>query len=219
MAHLYQEAKIMPVREHLDLLSTQFLANALQPHHPSHGLIMAPLAPRAHLKPSLQAKYGAAIAPYLHDGTIFPSSYKKVLKALHTSAMQSAINGLADNRVLDTRPPEVNLKEEMTLQRPDRSTLRQLQSGHCKGLKEYQHFIGTATDNRCPKCSLLLHSTFHLFQCIANPIALTPWDLWKHPREATEFISTAPSFSYLPLLDPLPLPSPELPPTGVGGTT
>jgi hypothetical protein len=41
---------------------------------------------------------------------------------------------------------------------------------------------------------------------------LTPWDLWKHPREAAEFISSAPSFSYLPPLNPpspLLLPSPH----------
>jgi hypothetical protein len=171
----------MPVREHLDLLSTQFLANALQPHHPSHRLVTAPPAPGAHLKPSLQTKYGAAVASYLHNGAIFPSSYKKILKALHTSAPQSAINCLAVNRVLGTRPPEVNL-EEMTLQRPHRSTLRQLRSGHCKGLREYQHFIGTVTDDRCSECSLLPHSTFHLFHCIANPTALTSWDLWKRPR-------------------------------------
>jgi hypothetical protein len=97
MAHLHQEAKIMPISEHLDLLSTQFLANALQPHHPSHSLVTVPPAPRAHLKPSQQTKYGAAVAPYLNDGVVFPTSYKNVLSALHTSATQSAINRLAGN--------------------------------------------------------------------------------------------------------------------------
>jgi hypothetical protein len=33
MDHLHQECKLMPVDQHLDLLATRVLANALQPHH------------------------------------------------------------------------------------------------------------------------------------------------------------------------------------------
>ena len=43
--HLHTETKTLPVNDHLSLLSTQFLARALQPTHPSHSLITTPLVP------------------------------------------------------------------------------------------------------------------------------------------------------------------------------
>jgi hypothetical protein len=211
--HLHQECKLIPVREHLELLSTQFLANAMQPHHPSHAIVTASPAPRPNIKPSLQTKYGAALTPYLSDGVIFPSNYKKVLSALHTSATKAAIESLQPNRVLGTRPPEISPDEEK-LPRTVRTTLTQLRSGWFKDLKTYKHYIGNATDNLCPDCQRLPQSTFHLLTFPANPTVFTPWDLWKLPRETAEFLSSTQSFAHLPLLD-LALP----PPTPATGTS
>lgn len=101
----------MPVRCHLDMLATQFLANAMQPHHPSHAIVTAPPGPHAHLKPSLQSKFGTSLEPYLTDGVILPINYKKVENALHTSAVKSAIDAQAPNRVLGTKPHEVSTQE------------------------------------------------------------------------------------------------------------
>jgi hypothetical protein len=104
----------LPVKEHLELLSKQYLANTLQSFHPSHDLVTAPPEPRAHLKPSLQTKYGEALAPYLNeDGVILQINYKKVLNALHTTASNSAIENYAPNRVLGCRPPLVNEEEKL----------------------------------------------------------------------------------------------------------
>ena len=218
MDHVHQECKLMPVDDHLNLLSCQFLANAMQPSHPSHEIVTAACAPRPNMKPSLQTKYGSALIPYLTDsGVISALNYKKVLAALHTSAVNSAISRLKPNRVLDTAPPEIN-PEEKQLPRAVRTTLCQLRSGFCRGLRTYLHKIGSSDDDQCPDCHLTQHSSSHLFNCPANPTDLVPGDLWKHPREAAEFLASLPSFDYLPPLDPmLPPPPPEPPPGRAGG--
>jgi hypothetical protein len=138
---------------------------------------------------------------------IAPSSYKKVLSALHTSATRTAINSFANNRVLGAKPPEVNIRDR-ELPQIHRSTLCQLRSSYCKGIEDFEHFIGITEDYRCAQCNFLPHTTFHLFHCTGKPTDLTPWALRKHPRE------TVPSFSYF---SPVPPPLPEPPPAGIGG--
>jgi hypothetical protein len=123
------------------MLSKQYLANTLQSHHPSHDLVTAPPESRAHLKPSLQTKYGEALSPYLSDGRVLQINYKKVVSAIHTSDTKSAIEKYTHNRVLGCRPPLVSV-EEMKLPRVFRNTLRQLRSGFCKGLHSFLHRIG-----------------------------------------------------------------------------
>ena len=39
ISHLHEETKVLPVHNHLSLLSTQFLARALQPAHPSNYIV------------------------------------------------------------------------------------------------------------------------------------------------------------------------------------
>ena len=213
---MHQECKLLPVRKHLEMLSKQFLANTMQSLHPSHDLVTAPPEPCPKLKPSLQTKYGSAISPFLSDGVIKRHNYKKVLSAIHTSDTNAAISSLDNNRVLGSKPPEINQQEKL-LPRVYRSTLSQLRSGYCLGLKDYQLEIKKATDDRCPDCLILPQTSFHIFNCPANPTNLSTSDLWRRPREVAEFLSTISSFSYLPLLDPPPPPPPPEPPaTGAG---
>jgi hypothetical protein len=113
MDHLHQECKLQPVDNHLDLLATQFLENAMQPHHPSHEIVIAPPAPRPNMKPSLQTRFSSSLTPFLNDdGVVAPVSYKKVLSALRTSATQKSIASLKHNRDLGTRPPAVSSQEK-----------------------------------------------------------------------------------------------------------
>jgi hypothetical protein len=132
-AHLHHECKLLPVKRLLDLLATQFLANAMQTHHPSHSIVTAPPVPRAHLKPTLQTKYDSALTPYLTNSVILSSNYKKVVSALHTSAVQAAIANQPVNRVLGTAPPDISEKE-IQIPREHQTTLSQLCSDFCKRL-------------------------------------------------------------------------------------
>jgi hypothetical protein len=119
--HLHQECKILPVRKHIDMLAKQFLANAMQPHHPLHAIVTASPTARPNMKPSLQTKYGQSLTPYLRDGVVKHASYKKVLSAIHTADTGAAMDHYAPNKVLGTKPPRVS-KQDSTFTRQHRTT-------------------------------------------------------------------------------------------------
>jgi hypothetical protein len=151
MDHLHQECKLQPVDNHLDLLAAQFLADAMQPHYPSHEIVTAPPATRPNMKPLLQTLYGASLTSYLNNyDVVAPVCYKKVLSALHMSATQKSTASLKPNRVLGTRPPEVSPKEK---QFPclHRTALNRVRLGFCKNLKSYQKFRKTIRRQPMPR--------------------------------------------------------------------
>ena len=96
--HVHHETKTLPMSEHLSLLSTQFLANALKPLHVSHAVVTTPLGPWR-MKETLQSKFCDAVSPFLTDGVIPPASYNQVLTTLHTTAVAKAIASSGPNRV------------------------------------------------------------------------------------------------------------------------
>ena len=69
-----------------------------------------------------------------HYQTVLPllaNNRKDTLQALHTSVVNTAIDKMKNNRVLDNCSPPIN-DEETLLSRRQRITLSQLCSGHCK---------------------------------------------------------------------------------------
>ena len=75
--HLHAEAQVLPLHDSLSLLSTQFLARALQPIHPSHTLVTSPTGPR-NMKNTLQSLLILRVEPYIVDGVVPPISTKKL---------------------------------------------------------------------------------------------------------------------------------------------
>ena len=59
--HLHSEAKLMPVKEHNDMLSKQFLLSNMKQQQPNHGDITN--KPRRLMKKTLVSEYSAAIRP------------------------------------------------------------------------------------------------------------------------------------------------------------
>ena len=55
--HLQAETEVLPVGDHLELLSAQFLASAQQPDHPSHHVVNLDPGPRVQ-KETLSSKVG-----------------------------------------------------------------------------------------------------------------------------------------------------------------
>ena len=107
-------------------------------------------------------------------------------------------------------PPIVHPVEK-TLPRAHRTALSQLRSGYCKALNSFQNLLNPSTPITCPECdSGETHTTQHLFRCPTHPTDLCVEDLWLRPDLSAHFISTLPSFHYLPAL---PSPPPEPPPT------
>ena len=183
--------------QHLRLLSSQYLARALHPNHPSHHLVSAPPPPgHRKLKHSLRSKCLDDVSPFLQDG-VLRGSTKETLDRLHTKVVDETKASFGPNRVLGTAAPDIH-PSESTLPRATRATLSQLRSGHCSKLQTYRHRLGRVDDDLCPDCRVAPHSTSHLFECTAKPTNLTTISLWERPRDAAAFISSLTNFQDLP---------------------
>ena len=205
--HLHYECKVAHVKDHLEMLSAQFLASCSRTSHPSHEIIHQPQGAR-NMKQTLQSKHGSKISRFVTDGAIDASQYRNILDTLHTESVQQTINRLEPNPLLDTRPPPIS-PSETTLTRKQRSTLAQLRSGQCHLLNDYQVLTGRSHSALCPECLFRRHSVPHIFDCDANPTLLVIHDLWNNPVAVINFLVTLPSFS--PLVPTVP-PPPPLPP-------
>ena len=125
------------------------------------------------------------------DPTVQPmlaATKKETLQAVHTEVVTRAINSQQPNRVLHNRPPPISLEED-TLRRPQRTTLSQLRSGHCRLLNSYQNRLKQTIDPRCPDCGVNPHDVPHLFNCTAHPNALSTVNLWDKPVESIRELS------------------------------
>ena len=201
---------MIPVRDHLDMLSAQYLASALRPGHPANEPVCRP-ARRREKKQTLQSRQGADVAPHLVNGSMPNGAYPAVKNALHTSFVTKAIANQGNHPLLNQPTPEVN-RTEKSLPRHHRTTLSQLRSGHCASLASYKHRVGRAQSPSCPECRGDVQDVPHLFNCNSVPTDLTINDLWLRPRRVASFISNHPSFTLPPLVTPPPRPPPEPPP-------
>ena len=208
--HLHSEAKVLPVLEHLSMLSAQFLCSALRSVHPSFSVVSADSGPRD-IKVTLASRYLPFVEEYLVDGSMPLEGYKAAVKDVHTKVVEMCLDGYAPNAVLGCKPPEVNSSEQRLL-RHHRTTLSQLRSGWCRALNSYQHRINLVNSDQCPLCNLAYHSVEHLFNCKEAPTDLCVLDLWLRPIRAMRFLLALPFFDYLPPLEPIPIPPPPEPP-------
>ena len=203
--HLHREARELMVGDHLKLLSAQFLAKCLQPHHPSHHYVRLDRGRRA-MKETLQSKVGPVIQPFLNeDNVVAPGTYSQVIADIHTEAVSEALSKLAPSRILNANPSDVD-KREIYLPSFTRKILAQLRSGYCARLNSFLFKIGRIDSDLCPECSSAPHTVVHLFNCPAKPTNLEVIDLWRDTWATASFLTSLPSFSALPPCGPPPPP-------------
>ena len=128
--HLHTEAEMLKVREHSELLSTQYLARCLEPGNVCH-LITTRATPERQMKETLYTRHRNTVEPMLVE-----NDRKAILHALHTDAVDKAVKSHERNVVLDGRHPPIN-NSEKDLTRKERSTLAQLRCGYCRLLSFY----------------------------------------------------------------------------------
>ena len=212
--HLHAEVEELPVDDHLRLLSAQYLARSLQPHHVNFEFASLDQGPRA-LKDTLRSKCLDDVAPYLEaDGTIDRGKFSDILKKIHSDIVRKAVNKAGDNRLIGRKPPPIN-HNELHLPRISRVTLSQLRSGFCHRLRNFQFKIGKAPDDICQRCFLNADDVPHLFDCPAHPTTLFVEDLWNNPWGVADFVRRLPGFDDLPPPQPPPPPRrrpPQRPP-------
>jgi len=179
--HLHQETKVLPLQEHSTMITKQFLAASFLPAHPGYKHLDKPPPARSRRpcsrmhKDEVSSKYQAGM------------SYKQTIKSIHTDTVQQCLDKYKPNKVLNSKPPEIN-KEELTLSRRERAELARLRSGYSQRLNSYNSIIDNKVQNRCPQCSVTPHDTYHLFNCGENPTLLNVIDLWTRPAMVAKFL-------------------------------
>ena len=113
---------------------------------------------------------------------LLANNRKDTLQALHTLFVNTAIDNMKDNRVLNNRPPPIN-DEESLLSRRQRTTLAQLHSKHCKILNSYKKRLKESDSSSSPNCGMDLQDVPHMFDCTAHHNDLSPVNLWDRPIE------------------------------------
>ena len=163
--HIHQETKILPVKEHSQMLSRQFLLGCHQPSRVDHCTVSIQDESR-NIRPTLSSAFHRDIASQLHNNKLSPESYKAGLKLLHTNEVSNFRN--KTSKLLGTCPPDIDSSEEK-LDRSVRVKLSQLRSGYSTILNSYNSRIDNNIVDKCFDCQATGHTTDHLFNCPSRP--------------------------------------------------
>ena len=164
---------MLPVEDHLSLLSAQYIVHCLDTENACHHITTLD-HPQSEMKKTRFTRHNQTVLPLLANST------KASLQAVHTSFVNTAINNMTDNIVLNYRPPSIS-DEEIYLTRRQRDTLSQLRSGYCKLLNSYKKRLKQTYSSSYPDCGMDPQDVPHLFNCTAYPTTLTPESLWDRP--------------------------------------
>ena len=159
--HLHSEPEMLQVENNLNLLSVQYLIQCLDTTNACHHITKMELPPRE-MKETIFTRHNQTLLPPLANNR------KDTLQALHTSFVNTAMDNMKDNRLLNNWPPPIN-DEETPLSRRQRTTLSQLRSGHCELLNSYKKRLKQSDSSSCPDCGMDPQDVPHLFDCMAHP--------------------------------------------------
>ena len=113
--HILSETEMLQVEDHLNLLSVQYLVQCLDTENICHHITKMDLPPRE-MKETIFTRHNQTVLPLLAN------NMKDILQALHTSFVNTAIDNMKDNRVLNNCPLPIN-DEETLLLKQQRTTL------------------------------------------------------------------------------------------------
>ena len=179
--HLHSETKVLQVEDQMNLLSAQYLVQCLDTENVCHHMTKMELPPRE-MKETIFTRHYQTVVRLLANNR------KDTLQALHTSFVNTAVENMKDNRVLNNQPPPIK-DEETHLSRRQRTTLSQLRSGHCKRLNSYKKRLKQSDSSSCPDCGMDPQDVPHLFDCTSHTNDLSPVNLWDRPTETIRELS------------------------------
>ena len=186
LSHLHAETKVLPLKQHMKMITSQFREGTKNPSHPLYQAARARSPDRLQKKTALHRDTVPIIQGCHKEGEEI-KEIERNKKRLHTIFAEEHMESLPENTLIGRRPPEVN-KEETTLPRETRRTLAQLRAQKSPMLKTYLQSIGANEDPLCPLCEQAEHTSAHLFACPSVPTDLAPIDLWRQPVRAAELI-------------------------------
>ena len=92
--HLYSETEMLQVDDHLNLLSVQYLVQCMDTENVCHHIPKMDHLPRE-MKETIFTRDNQTVLPLLANNK------KDTLQALHTSFVNTTIDNMKDNRVLN----------------------------------------------------------------------------------------------------------------------
>lgn len=188
ISHLHHETKILPIKDHLNMKGTQFLASTQNPSHPCNFMHHHP-PPQRHMKRTTSLHYSEIL-----NNIPPPPANTSLQKHIHNHIATSAIQNLQSNNILQEPPPDIH-PSELTLTREMRTHLARLRCGHHPSLNQYKNRLDPTQDPQCPHCNAAPHTTQHLYtSCI--PLTqhrmsfniTSTRDLWERPAEAAGYL-------------------------------
>ena len=99
--HLHSEIKMLLVEDNLSLLSAQYLVHCLDTENVCHHISTLDHPPRE-MKETLFTRHNQTVL------SLLVNTKKASLQAVHTSFVNTAIDNMTDNRVLNYRPPPIS---------------------------------------------------------------------------------------------------------------
>ena len=117
--HLHAESKTLPVKEHCQMLSKQFLLATQQDSHPNNNTDINHNSDRL-MKNTLTSQHGDYIRPLIQPGNL---NYKSLIKTIHTESVSTYIQSQDNNPVLDELPPAKKQIRINTTQKNYNSTI------------------------------------------------------------------------------------------------
>ena len=144
---LHNETKILPVRDHCQLLSAQHLLASQSTHHPNHGIKDS--VSERDMRKTLTEEFGSDVESATERSQ--PKWLKPGNIILHSKFVRKSISKMRNNKVLNAPPPPIS-ESEKKLPRSTRVKLAQLRSGYSKLLNSYMSRIDPEVRDVCPDC-------------------------------------------------------------------
>src|SRR5579864_4098794 len=180
MNHFHQETKVLPLKDHCNLHTSNLKQKAASSNHPLNKLMDQP-KPARNMKESLFLSNKNVINPP-KSNNLNGTEINQNIKVNHSLAVTNHKCTIPENKILELQAPEIHHSEE-TLTRYHRRILSQLRTNKSPSLLSYLHKINPSEHPSplCRLCSDQTHDTIHLLQCIQIQTTLTPIDLWNNP--------------------------------------
>ena len=190
--HIHAETQVLPVKEHLDMRGTQFIASATNnTEHPCHYMTQHP--PTHRYIVNTPHRYYTDILESLPPIADPANSTKHI----HTELTRRALAQPTHNTILNDTPPQISNTEKQ-LPRSDRVTLARLRCGHHPDLNTYKHRIDETHTDICPNCQASPHTVTHLLtECtsLAAPRQQhnihSILQLWSDPVKVASYLRDA----------------------------
>ena len=159
VAELHQEARELPLHQHIELISQQFAIACHLPQYPCHQLCHRPPDDPPERRRSLIGRLKPNIQQYLTEEQLSNPSYKSAISSIHQDAVRTAIES-SSSKLLNGRSPPIATAEQ-TLPRQTRTIRAQLCTGHNRILGQYMNIIDPTARNHCHNCGQSPHDTHH----------------------------------------------------------